>query len=483
MADSTEASSAHPSTLGELRASGYRPRSVREELRANLISRMEVGASLAGNLLGYEETVFPEIENAILSGHHMVLLGERGQGKSRLIRALVSLLDAEVPVVAGCDLHCDPLAPICAACEARILAEGDAMAVDWISPDERYNEKLATPDVTMADLIGEVDPIKIAEGRHLDDAEAIHFGLVPRAHRGIFAINELPDLMEKIQVGLFNLMEERDVQIRGFSVRLPVDVVVLATANPEDYTSRGRMITPLKDRFDAQIRTHYPRDLTTEMAILDQEVSLEPRAGRRVILPPFMKSILARLTFAAREAPEINQSSGVSVRVSINNLETLIANAERRAVRNHASVIVPRISDLPAVAASMLGKVELEYGAEGLGDELRLLERLLGCAVRDEFTAQPPIEALGIVQQWFEAGGGVEVSDAMADEDYGEALVGIDGLQACVEAVAGGESPESVASTIEFLLEGLHLAERLNKESFGTRADRVRYGEKESAQE
>ena len=471
---------ARPSSLGALRASGYRPRLVREELRDNLVRRISSGQGLVEGLLGYEDSVFPEIENAILSGHHMVLLGERGQGKSRLIRALVSLLDPEVPVVAGCDLHCDPMAPICAACRARVLAEADDLAVHWVSPDERYNEKLATPDVTMADLIGEVDPIKIAEGRHLDDADAIHFGLVPRAHRGIFAINELPDLMEKIQVGLFNLMEERDVQIRGFSVRIPIDVVVLATANPEDYTSRGRIITPLKDRFDAQIRTHYPRELATEMAILDQEVSLEARSGRAIVVPAFMRSIIARLTFAAREAPEINQSSGVSVRVTINNFETLIANAERRAVRNGEGVIVPRVSDLPAVAASMLGKVELEYGTEGLGDDLRLLERLLGCAVRDEFASLAPIAELAAVQEWFVAGGGVEVSDSMPDEAYREALDGIDGLRDSVAAVARVDPASTEASTVEFLLEGLHLTERLNKESFGTRADRVRYGDKES---
>lgn len=481
MADSNPSHASRPLSLGALQTSGYQSRPVRQELRENLIRRMESGLGLAGRLLGYEDSVFPEIENALLSGHHMVLLGERGQGKSRLIRALVLLLDAEAPIVAGCDLHCDPLAPICGACREKVAEHGDATAVAWVSREERYNEKLATPDVTMADLIGEVDPIKIAEGRHLDDEGAIHFGLVPRAHRGIFAINELPDLMEKIQVGLFNLMEERDVQIRGFSVRLPVDVLVLATANPEDYTSRGRIITPLKDRFDAQIRTHYPRDLATEIAILDQEVDTTPRGGRTVLVPEFMKSIIARLTFAARVAPEINQSSGVSVRVTINNLETLVANAERRAVRNNEPVIVPRISDLPAVAASMLGKVELEYGAEGLGDDKRLLERLLGCAVRDEFATLPPIEGLAVVQQWFAAGGGVEVSDAMPASEYREALDGIEGLGTSVHHLTSGEEPAMLAASIEFLLEGLHLTEKLNKQSFGTRADKARYGDTGSA--
>ena len=463
-------------TLGELRAAGYRPRGVREELRANLAHRIEAGEEILPGLLGYEDSVVPELENALLSGHHVVLLGERGQGKSRLLRGLVGLLDASLPAIAGCELHCDPFAPICHPCRRRAGEEGDALPVVAVPRDARYFEKLATPDVAMADLIGEVDPIKVAEGRHLADEEAIHFGLVPRAHRGIFAINELPDLMEKIQVGLFNLMEERDVQIRGFALRLPVDVLVVASANPEDYTSRGRIITPLKDRFDARIRTHYPRSLDVEMAILDQEVAAEPRDGREIRVPGFLKGIVARATFEAREAPEVNQRSGVSVRVSINNYETLIANAERRALRCGEGEIVPRISDLPAVAASMLGKLEWEYGVEEEGQEEELLERLLARAVKGVFDEMLDPAALDEVAGWFEGGGGVEVSDEMPSAEYQEALEGIPGLRAALQEFGPFESPALAASAIEFVLEGLHLHEKLNKDSEGARASVLRYG-------
>src|SRR4051794_53719 len=272
-------------TVAELRQGGYRPETVREEMRRNLIGALSRDERILPGMIGYEDSVIPEIENAILSGHHMVFLGERGQGKSRMIRALTSLLDEQVPAVAGCEIHCDPLAPICRRCKTLLERDGDAVAIVWLSRDDRYGEKLATPDVSIADLIGEIDPIKVAEGRYLADEEAIHYGLVPRTNRGIFAINELPDLMEKIQVGLFNLMEERDVQIKGYKIRLPLDVVIIATANPEDYTSRGRIITPLKDRFDAQIRTHYPATIADEIAIMEQEVPAGPRAGRELRVP------------------------------------------------------------------------------------------------------------------------------------------------------------------------------------------------------
>lgn len=463
-------------TLGELKSAGWRSRSVREELRSNLAARIAAGETILPGLQGYEDTVIPEIENAVLSGHHVVLLGERGQGKSRLLRGLVELLDEYTPAIAGCELHCDPFEPICSACRRRAASEGDALAVSAVPREDRYFEKLATPDVAMADLIGEVDPIKVAEGRHLADEDAIHFGLVPRAHRGIFAINELPDLMEKIQVGLFNLMEERDIQIRGFAVRLPVDVLVVASANPEDYTSRGRIITPLKDRFDARIRTHYPRALEVEMSILDQEVSVAARDGRAIRVPGFLEAIVARATFEAREAPEVNQRSGVSVRVSINNYETLVANAERRALRCGESEIVPRISDLPAVAASMLGKLEWEYGVEEEGEEEKILERLLGRAVKTIFDQTLDPDALGEISDWFEQGGGVEVSDQMPSAEYQEAVEGIPGMRAALESFGPFESPALVASAVEFVLEGLHLHERLNKEPDGSRAAVQRYG-------
>jgi magnesium chelatase subunit I len=311
-------------------------------MRQNLLRKVAQREPLLPGIIGYDESVIPEIENAILAGHHIVFLGERGQAKSRLIRGLLGLLDPWLPVVQGCAINDDPLAPLCAGCQRRAAEEGDDLPVAWIRPEQRYAEKLATPDVSMADLIGEIDPIKVAEGRYLADEETIHFGLVPRTNRGIFAINELPDLTEKVQVGLFNLMEERDVQIRGYKIRLPLDVVVVASANPEDYTSRGRIVTPLKDRFDVQIRTHYPRTVADEIAIMEQEVSTDDRDGRAVRIPTFMRQIVAQITFEARAAEDVNQSSGVSVRASLNNYETLISNAERRAVRNGEREIVPR---------------------------------------------------------------------------------------------------------------------------------------------
>jgi magnesium chelatase subunit I len=351
-------------TLGELRRVVYEVVPVREEMRRNLLGTLARGERILSGIIGYDETVVPDIENAILSGHHIVFLGERGQAKSRIMRGLVSLLDERVPAVAGCEINDDPFRPICRACRRRVTEEGDALPLVWVTRDRRYGEKLATPDVSMADLIGEIDPIKVAEGRYLADEETIHYGLVPRTHRGIFAINELPDLTEKVQVGLFNLMEEKDVQIKGYKVRLPLDVVIVASANPEDYTSRGRIITPLKDRFDCQVRTHYPTRLEDEIAIMEQEVAAGDRGGRELRVPGFVKELIAQLTMEARGSNEINQSSGVSVRVTINNYESVIANAEKRAVRCSEREIVPRITDLHAVLASTAGKIELEDAGE-----------------------------------------------------------------------------------------------------------------------
>lgn len=458
-----------PTSLGELRKAGYEPVSVRTELRRNLKAALREKKSILPSILGYEDSVLPEVENAILSGHHIILLGERGQAKSRLIRGLVSLLDEEVPAVEGCEIHCDPLAPICRRCASRVEEEGDALAVTWVGRDERYGEKLATPDVSMADLIGEIDPIKVAEGRYLADEDTIHFGLVPRSHRGIFAINELPDLMEKIQVGLFNLMEERDIQIRGFKVRLPVDIVIIASANPEDYTSRGRIITPLKDRFDAQIRTHYPRDVATEIAILEQEVPSGDRDGCPVRIPDFMKSIVAGLTFEARTASDINQSSGVSVRATLNNYETLIANAERRAVILGEQEIVPRISDLHAVATSMLGKLEFEYTGEE-HSEHEAFERLVNRAVLAVFDETFSPDKLEAVVGYFEEGWGVEVSDQMQASEYLEGISAIPGLRDAIGQLGPFESPALMASATEFILEGLHLHQKLNRDVSGGRA-------------
>src|SRR5690349_24193097 len=298
-------------TLGELRRVGYEVVPVREEMRRNLLAALGREERMLSGIIGYDETVVPEIENAILSGHHIVFLGERGQAKSRIMRGLVALLGERVPAIAGCEINDDPFRPICRACKRRVEQEGDAVPLVWIDRAHRYGEKLATPDVSMADLIGEIDPIKVAEGRYLADEETIHYGLVPRTHRGIFAINELPDLTEKVQVGLFNLMEEKDVQIKGYKIRLPLDVVIVASANPEDYTSRGRIITPLKDRFDVQIRTHYPKAVEDEIAIVEQEAPILDRAGRELRVPTFMKELVAQITFEARASNEINQASGV----------------------------------------------------------------------------------------------------------------------------------------------------------------------------
>ena len=332
----------HSRTIGELRAAGYEVVSVREEMRRNLIARLAAGEPILEKIVGYGDTVVPDIENAILAGHHIVFLGERGQGKSRIMRGLMSLLDETVPAIAGCEINDDPFRPLCKACRAKVAESGDAVPVEWISRERRYGEKLATPDASMADLIGEIDPIKVAEGRYLADEETIHYGLVPRTNRGIFAINELPDLTEKVQVGLFNLMEEKDIQIKGYKIRLPLDIVLLATANPEDYTSRGRIITPLKDRFDVQIRTHYPRTIADEMAIVDLEVPASDRDGRPLRVPEFIKELLAQLTMEARASDEINQASGVSVRASINNYESVISNAEK------AGRALPRVRDRAA---------------------------------------------------------------------------------------------------------------------------------------
>jgi len=343
-------------TLGELRAAGYRSRSVKEELRANLVDRLRRGESLLPGIIGYDDTVLPQVENAILAGQDIILLGERGQAKSRIARSLVGLLDKWMPVVAGAELHDDPLRPVSPFARALVAEHGDATPIAWVAAGDRYGEKLATPDITIADLVGEVDPVKVAEGRYLSDELTIHYGLLPRTNRGIFALNELPDLAERIQVGLLNLMEERDVQIRGYKVRLNLDLFVVASANPEDYTSRGRIITPLKDRFGAQIRTHYPDDPETEIAIMEAEWMAfddETAASIPVQVPSFMKEIVAELSQLARRSSEVSQRSGVSVRVTIANHETLVAAALKRAVRLGEPIAAPRVSDLGAIVADV----------------------------------------------------------------------------------------------------------------------------------
>ncbi len=459
-------------TLGELKRSGMGVRTVRDEMRQNLTELLKSGQRLLPGIVGYEETVIPEIENAILSGHHMVFLGERGQAKSRIIRGLTQLLDEKIPRVKGCEINCDPFQVICAPCRRRLAEQGDDLEVEWIGRDLRYGEKLATPDVSIADLIGEIDPIKVAEGRYLADEETIHYGLVPRTNRGIFAVNELPDLTEKVQVGLFNLMEEKDVQIKGYKIRLPLDVVIVASANPEDYTSRGRIITPLKDRFDVQIRTHYPRQVEHEIDIMEQESAPLDERSHQVVIPDFMKEVLGHLTFEARNSSEINQSSGVSVRVSINNYESMVSNAEKRALRVGENTIVPRVSDLHAVLPSTSGKIEVEYVGEEKNEE-ELIERLLNRAILKTFDSRFDVNALQEIIEYFNTGWGVEVSDDMRSEDYLEGIKAIPGLEEAIRSLGDIDSPGLLASATELVLEGLHLHQKLNKEAAG---GRITYG-------
>ena len=456
-------------TLGELRASGYRPRTVKEELRANLVSRLRGGEPLMPGILGYDDTVLPQIENAVLAGQDIILLGERGQAKSRIARSLIGLLDAWLPVVAGAELHDDPLRPVSPFARALVAERGDESPVAWLAREDRYGEKLATPDITIADLVGEVDPVKVAEGRYLFDELTIHYGLLPRTNRGIFALNELPDLAERIQVGLLNLMEERDVQIRGYKVRLQLDLFVVASANPEDYTSRGRIITPLKDRFGAQIRTHYPEDPEVESAIVEAEALSfddDTAASVPVQVPGFMREIVAELSQLARRSSEVSQRSGVSVRVTIANHETLLAAALKRAVRLGEPVAAPRISDLGAVVASTAGKIELET----LGDETReekVIEKLVQRAVVNVFNRHFSLSELVPLVERFEAGANAEVGESVGSGSHELLVSEIPELRRAVGRLDVGESPAGVASGVEFVLEGLHLNRRLNKERRG----------------
>ncbi|HET8786320.1 MAG TPA: sigma 54-interacting transcriptional regulator [Candidatus Limnocylindrales bacterium] len=463
-------------TIAELRASGWRSRTVKEELRANLIARLADERDVLPGIVGFDDSVIPAIENAILAGHDLVFLGERGQAKTRMARLLVNLLDEWLPVLRGGELNDDPYAPVSPAGRAVVEQQGDGAAIDWLPRDRRYAEKLATPDITIADLIGEVDPIKIAEGRYLSDELTLHYGLIPRANRGIVAINELPDLAERIQVGLLNVLEERDVQIRGFTVRLPLDLYVVASANPEDYTSRGRIITPLKDRLGSQIRTHYPRSLDQELSIVAQEKHrFDPSSGRgdvatpTIVVPPFMEEVIAEITQLARRSPEISQRSGVSVRVSVANMEVLEAAALKRAVRLGEPVAAPRISDLGAVVASTVGKVELESVGDEAPEE-RIVERLITKALYSTFNRRVTLDDLDPIVDAFEDGFIVETGERTPSREYVSWLREVPGMDDAVSRLGtfdvtdGAEEPAVVASAVEFLLEGLHLARRLNKE-------------------
>ena len=514
-----------PATLGELRAFGWRSLPVRRELQRNAVARISSGKPLLEGIVGYHNTVIPQIENALLAGHDMIMLGERGQAKTRIIRGLVDLLDEWLPVIAGSEINDDPFNPVSAAAKALVTEHGDDTPIAWLHRSERYGEKLATPDTSIADLIGEVDPIKVAEGRYLADELTLHYGLVPRSNRGIFAVNELPDLAERIQVGLLNVLEERDVQIRGYKVRIPLDVMLVTSANPEDYTNRGRIITPLKDRFGTQIRTHYPLEAETEIAIVNQEVDLNS-SPIPVTVPMFMLRIVVALTRAARMSAHVSQRSGVSVRLSIANTETLAANAVRRTLRTRSDQqqadqqqggphVVPRVTDLEALKSSTMGKIEIETLQED--HEAEILQKLLNSALLEVFADTVSAEHQRQVVAAFEpdlddlddpddsesvsrAGRGaregaprdttrdvnsahnalvVDVGDDIADTEYEALLSRIPALAAPVKAVLASDpiaaapqadNPAMIASAVELILEGLHLSKRLNKDSHGTRS-------------
>jgi magnesium chelatase subunit I len=457
-------------TLGELRASGWKSVPVAEELRRNTMERIASGENLVPGVLGFDDTVIPQLENAILAGHDVILLGERGQAKTRVIRALVGLLDEWLPIVAGSEINDDPYHPVSRSAINAVNEQGDDTPVTWVHRSQRYGEKLATPDTSIADLIGEVDPIKIAEGRYLSDELALHYGLIPRVNRGIFAINELPDLSERIQVGLLNVLEERDVQIRGHRIRLPLDITLVATANPEDYTNRGRIITPLKDRFGAQIRTHYPYDTMTEVKIMESEAEL-PTAGIPVTVPAYLKEVVAEVSQLARRSSHLNQRSGVSVRLSIANYETLVANSVRRALRTGEPVAVPRISDLASLVPSTQGKVEVEAMEEGREHEV--VAQLVAAATLAVFRRRVTLDDPATIVAAFTEQVVVHAGDDLPSAAYLAVLADIPELEPPTRALAGpdaAESPALMASALEFLLEGLHLTKRLNKDSSGARA-------------
>lgn len=455
-------------TIGELRASGYPDRTVKEELRANLLARIATGDELFPGILGFGDTVLPALERGILAGHDLILLGERGQAKTRLVRAAVGLLDETMPAIAGCEIHDHPYRPICARCRELVAAQGDAVPIVWLPREDRYSEKLATPDTSVADLIGDVDPIRVAEGRYLADELTIHYGMIPRTHRGIVAINELPDLPERIQVSLFNILEERDVQIRGYRIRLPLDILLVVTANPDDYTHRGRIVSPLKDRFGTQVRTHYPETPAEEIRIMDQEA--RPPAGTvPVRVPAFMKEIVASLTQELRRSPHVNHRSGISVRYSIGNLETLQAAAVRRAARTGEPEAVPRVVDLPAVLLSSEGRVEFDTVEEGR--EADILARALRQAELEVFRSRLSGYDFGPLLQRFEEGLAVETTDLTPASTLLAAVGNLPGLATLLERLGvQEESPGVAASALEFAFEGLHLSRRLNKDEFAATA-------------
>ena len=450
-----------PTTFGALKTAGYSLVSVKHEIRHNLIQKLEHGEALFPGVIGFDETVEPQLVNALLSCQDLILLGERGQAKSRIVRGLTGLLDDYFPVLADTDIPESPFAPITKLGREILATEGDKAKIEWLDRDARYAEKLATPDITIADLIGEIDPVKIAEGRYLADENSLHFGLIPRVNHGIFAVNELPDLAERIQVGLLNVLEERDVQIRGFKIRLPLDVFLVVTANPEDYTNRGRLITPLKDRFGAQVRTHYPRTIKEELAIVEQEATALDLQDRQLIVPDFMKQITGELTHLARASNDINQRSGVSVRTSITVYEALLANAYRRALKLGENAVVPRISDLPYVLPALFGKLEFEVFDED--EEDKVVDKLINSAVKHVWDRTYDVDELESAFEFFNTIDELQVGVYAPLDHYANILAGSDALRLSLKDYA----PESaeIAAQLEFLLEGMYLNDLISKRS------------------
>jgi magnesium chelatase subunit I len=460
---------ARPATIGQLRADGWESRPVKEEIRANAVTKIAAGEPLFEHVLGYEQTVLPQLENALLAGHDIIFLGERGQAKTRMIRSLTSLLDEWMPIIAGSEINDDPYSPVSRYARDLVAEHGEETPITWVRRDDRFGEKLATPDTSIADLIGEVDPIKVAEGRYLSDELTLHYGLVPRTNRGIFAINELPDLAERIQVGLLNVLEERDIQVRGYKIRLPLDVLLVASANPEDYTNRGRIITPLKDRFGSQIRTHYPLEIETELAIVRQEARSPSVGGIDVRMPEYLAEVITTVSHLARASTHVNQRSGVSVRLSVTNHEVVAANALRRALRTGERVVVPRVDDLEALAASSGGKIEIESLDEGR--EGAIFDNLVKGAVLTVFKEKVPPEQTRDVVAAFEEGVIAHTGEDVPSGDLAALVESVPALRPPVVALtAGDESPAAVAAAVSFVLEGLHLSKRLNKDRSGTSA-------------
>jgi magnesium chelatase subunit I len=458
-----------PRTLGELRHSPFseerlRTRRVKDELRDNLTAKLRQGGPIFAGIVGYDDTVVPQIVNAVLSRHNFILLGLRGQAKSRILRALTTLLDEHTPYVAGCEIHDSPYSPICRRCRDEVAKLGDATPIAYLTQDERYVEKLATPDVTIADLIGDIDPIKAARGGHeLGSEMAVHYGLLPRSNRGIFAINELPDLAGKIQVGLFNIMQEGDVQIKGYPIRLPLDVALVFSANPEDYTARGKIITPLKDRIGSEIRTHYPASIEEGIAITTQEAWTR-RDRYKLQIPKYIPEVIERIAFAAREDKKIDKRSGVSQRLPISCMENVISNAERRAIRHDEQLVVPRIGDVYAAMPAITGKLELEYEGEMKGADHVGRELIRSAIAKTYDTYLKGVDMQQIVQ-WFDLGGEIQLADTAGAVEALPALRGIQGLMEKLVKLNVGpkDSPELQVSAAEFVLEGLHAHKRIGR--------------------